>query len=184
MPDPTVTDVFNQLVLANGKLDQIDTNTFGQTAALNTLNGAVNSGFNNTVNALNIVAQINIEAVKLLFHLTKQTDTMICALEHISKNTCGILTQVTIQTQLQKQLRDDVDALRYIAESAHPEAALERQRHAELEAKIERCCPPDPSEPACKYEPCDQPEPAKEPRLPRIDVDDHDPNPDDHNPEG
>lgn len=182
MPDPTVTDVFNQLVLANGKLDQIDTNTFGQTAALNSINGAVNQGFHDTDNSLKTIALINIEAVKLLFHLTQQADTMICALEKISENTCKILTEVSTQTELQKQLRDDVAALRYIAESEHPEAVLERSRHIELQESIDECCPPEPEEPACEYEPCDRPEPAKEPRLPDIKVDPDDPQ--GHEPEG
>ncbi|MFA5924600.1 MAG: hypothetical protein WC856_25490 [Methylococcaceae bacterium] len=168
MADPTVTDVFNQLVLANGKLDQIEVNT----SMVTNLNTSINHGFADTINALQAIAQINIEAVKLLYHLTQQADTMICALEHISKNTCEILTQATIQTQLQERLRDDVDALLYIEESAHPDAVLERQRHAELQTKIERCCPPVRPEPACKYEPCDKPKPVKEPHLPQIDVKD------------
>ena len=177
MADPTITDVFNQLVLVNGKLDQVEVNT----SMITNLNVSINQGFAATVNALNTIAQINIEAVKLMYHLTQQADTMICALEHISKNTCEILTQVTIQTRLQERLRDDVDALRYIAESAQPDAALERQRHAELQAQIEECCPPKSPEPACKYEPCDQPEPVKEPHLPERDIRDDNSK---HDPEG
>jgi hypothetical protein len=164
MPDPTVTDVFNQLVLVNGKLDQVEVNT----SMMNNLNISINQGFAQTVNALTTIALINIETVKLLHHQTQQADTMICALEKISKNTCDILTQVAIQTRLQEHLRDAVDKLRYIAESAHSEAALEHDRHAELRAEIERCCPPKPPEPACKYTPCDRPEPVEKPRLPEI----------------
>src|SRR4051812_19117465 len=124
MADPTVGDVFNQLVLVNGKLDQIDTNTFGQANAINNLDGHLTAGFKATVDALKTIAQIDVEAVKLLFYLTQQTDTMICALEHISQNTCAILSQVTIQTQLQTTLRDDARALRDIGESAYPGAAV------------------------------------------------------------
>ena len=174
MADPTVTDVFNQLVLVNGKLDQVQLNT----SLIAALNGSINTGFNDTVNALNVLTQVNIEAVKLLYHQTKQGDTMICALEQISKNTCDILTQVTVQTGLQAHLRDDVDVLRYIAESEHSEAALERQRHAELQAEIERCCPPDRPDPACNYKPCDKPETIKEPEIPKF------PDNPDHVPEG
>lgn len=177
MPDPTVTDVFNQLVAVNGKLAQIEVNT----SMLTNLNVSINQGFAQTVNALNTIALINIEAVKLLYHQTEQAETMICALEQISKNTCEILTQVTIQTRVQKALRDDVDALRYITESAHPEAVLERERHEELQAEIERCCPPERPEPACKYKPCERPEPAKEPHLPQIDQPEKPPG---HQPEG
>jgi hypothetical protein len=175
MADPTVGDVFNQLVLVNGKLDQIDTNTFGQANAINNLDGDVNKGFKATVDALKTIAQIDIEAVKLLFHLTEQADTMICALEHISKNTCGILTQVTIQTQLQTRLRADADMLRDIAESAYPAAAFERQRLAALRAQIERCCPPEEPKPACTYEPCPQPKPVGMPDLPKIPKDSEQP---------
>lgn len=168
MADPTVGDVFNQLVLVNGKLDNIDTNTFGQANAINNLDGDVNKGFKATVDMLKIIAQIDTEAVKLLFHLTQQTDTMICALEHISENTCEILTQAAIQTQLQTRLRDDADALRDIAESAYPGAALERQRLAALRAEIEHCCPPEKPQPVCNYKPCFQPKPVGMPELPKI----------------
>lgn len=168
MADPTVADVFNQLVLVNGKLDQIDTNTFGQANAINNLDSDVNKGFKATVDALKTIAQIDIEAVKLLFHLTQQADTMICALEHISQNTCGILTQVTIQTQLQTAIRNDADTIRDILEFAHPEGALGRQRLADLQAQIERCCPPEPPKPACTYEPCPKIRPVEMPELPKI----------------
>jgi hypothetical protein len=168
MADPTVGDVFNQLVLTNGKLDNIDTNTFGVANALNNLDSDVTTGFKATVDMLKIIALIDIEAVKLLFHLAQQTDTMICALEHISENTCGILTQVTIQTELQKRIRDDADALRDLAESAYPGATVEQQRLAALRAEVERCCPPEEPKPACTYEPCPQPRPLKMPDLPKI----------------
>jgi hypothetical protein len=168
MADPTVADVFDQLVLVNGKLDQINLSTTGEANAINKLDGDVNKGFKATVDALKTIAQIDIEAVKLLFHLTQQGDTMICALEHISKNTCEILNQVTVQTQIQMRLRDDADALRDIAESAYPSAALERQRLAELRAEVERCCPPEKPQPACVYEACPTHRPVGMPDLPKI----------------
>jgi len=172
MADPTVGDVFNQLVLVNGKLDNIDTNTFGQANAINILDADVNKGFKATVDILKTVAQVEVETLKLIFHLTQQTDTMICALEHIAKNTCEILTQVTIQTGLQTRILDDADLLRAIAESAYPGAALEQQRLATLRSEIERCCPPEDPRPACSYQPCFQPKPAPMPELPKIPKDD------------
>src|SRR5690349_5904180 len=112
----SINDVFNQLQAVNGTLAQIDTDVTAGTSATNqvktsvdTLDGDVKAGFAATANALNTIAQIDTEAVKLLFHLTQQADTMICALERISRNTCGILTEVTLQTQLQTRLRDDAD---------------------------------------------------------------------------
>ena len=171
----SINDVYNQLVAVNGTLGQIHADGIAEAnattqvkASVDNLDGDVKAGFAATVNALNAIALIEIEAVKLLFHLTQQADTMICALEHISQNTCGILTQVTLQTQLQTRLRDDMDALRDIEESEHPEAVLERQRLAALRVEIERCCPPPATPPACTYKPCQSPEPAKMPKLPNI----------------
>jgi hypothetical protein len=170
----SINDVFNQLVAVNGSLGQIHADGIAETNATNlvktsvdTVDNDVKAGFAATLNALNLLAQIDIETVKLLFHLTQQADTMICALEHISQNTCGILNQVTIQTQLQTQIRDDVDVVRDVAEAAYPAAALNRQRLAELRAQIERCCPPEPQKPPCTYEPCSKPRGAEMPDLPK-----------------
>ena len=172
---PSINDVYNQLIAVNGTLGQIHADGIAETGAtmqvktsVDHLDNDVKAGFAATVNALNTIAKIDIEAVKLLFHLTQQADTMICALEHISKNTCGILTQATIQTHLQTQIRDDADALRFIAESISPAGALERERLAALRAQVERCCPPPVTPPACSYEPCPHPKSVGMPDLPRI----------------
>jgi hypothetical protein len=138
------------------------------TAAVNTVDGDVKSGFASTVNALQVLAIIEEASANLLFHLTQQADTMICALNQISKNTCGILTQVTIQTGLQERLVSDTRAIREIEESAQPAAALELHRLAELRAQIEKCCPPPRPEPACTYQQCPSPPPIKQPDLPQI----------------
>jgi hypothetical protein len=171
----SINDVYNQLVAVNGSLGQIQIDTVAGTTATNavkasvdTLDGDVKAGFTAALNGLNVIAQINVETVKLLFHLTQQADTMICALEHISQNTCGTLTQVTIQTRLQQRLRDDADALRAITASAYPAAALEQHRLAALRAEIEKCCPPETPPPACTYAPCPAPRPVPMPDLPRV----------------
>lgn len=169
-----INDVYNQLVATNGKLDVLHTDINNGTAATNqvktsvdTLDTDVKAGFAASLSALTALQQIDTAAVQLLFHLTQQTDTMICALEHISKNTCAILTQVTIQTQLQTRIRDDADATLEITETANPAAALERLRLAALRAQIEQCCPPAQPEPACTYEPCRRPESVPMPSLPK-----------------
>jgi hypothetical protein len=171
----SINDVFNQLVAVNSSLTQIHNDGIAETNATNqvkasvdNLDNDVKAGFAATVNGLNTIALIEIEAVKLLFHLTQQADTMICALEHISQNTCGILTQVTIQTGLQKAMRDDLDALRDIAEATNPQAALAREQAAKLKAQIERCCPPPETPPACTYQPCLEPKQIPMPDLPKI----------------
>jgi hypothetical protein len=170
-----INDLYNQLVAANGKLDQIKTDVNNGTAATNhvktsvdTLDTDVKAGFAATLTALNTLALIDTAAVQLLFHLTQQADTMICALEHISQNTCGILSQVTIQTQLQTSIRDDSEALLSIEASANPAAALALRQLAELRAQIEKCCPPPPTQPACTYQPCPSPRTIPMPNLPQV----------------
>ena len=59
MADPTVTDVFNQLVLVNGKLDQVEVNT----SVISNLNSSINLGFSATVVRLDNLAAINLDAV-------------------------------------------------------------------------------------------------------------------------
>lgn len=172
----SINDVFNELQAVNGNLGLIHADGIAQTNATNTVNNSVNvldgdvkAGFAATVNALHVIATIDIEAVKLLFHLTQQADAMICALEHISKNTCGILTQATIQTRLQTAIADDVHVTSEITRLANPAAALELDQIAKLRAEIQRCCPPQVPPPACTYEPCPAPKPVGMPNLPRFD---------------
>ena len=171
---PSLADVYNQLVTANGTLDMIHADMLAEQTATEQVNSNVEqldtdlkSGFQATETGLATLAQIDTQAVGLLFHLTQQNDTIICALEKISQNTCGIINQVTVQTALQTRIRDDADAQRDIAEFAHAEATLERHRLEALRAEIEKCCPPKPPPPACTYQPCPQPDPITEPAPPQ-----------------
>jgi hypothetical protein len=178
----TINDVFNQLVTVNATLSAIGADVNAGTTATNAVKASVDqldtdlkAGFAQTANALNnavallgAIAAVEVEEVKILFHLSQQTDTMICSLEHISQNTCAILTQSTIQTRLQTKMGDDLGGLLAIAQSAHPAAALERERLAALQVEIRRCCPPPTEPPACTYEPCPKPRPISEPKLPQL----------------
>src|SRR5260221_12390042 len=96
----SINDVFNQLTTVNTSLGQIHADGSAETNAstqvkgrVDNLDNDVKAGFAATVNALNTIAAIDIEAGKLLFPLTQQTDTMIWSLEHIPQNTCGIRIQ-------------------------------------------------------------------------------------------
>src|SRR5712664_4976233 len=105
----SINDVFNQLVTVNATLSAIGTGINAGTTATNSVKASVDqldtdlkagcfqttNALNAAVGALNSIAAIDVEGVKLLCHITRQTDTMICALEHISQNTCAILTQTT-----------------------------------------------------------------------------------------
>jgi hypothetical protein len=170
----SINDVFNQLTQVNSNLGLIHNDGLAETSAINQVKASVDqldndvkAGFAATVNALSTIAQVEIETAKLLFHLTQQADTMICTLEHIAQNTCGIWNEAVKQTALQTRMRDDADVLRSVAEFAHADATLEMNRLADLKAQVERCCPPPKQQLPCDYRACPAPRPAEPPKLPR-----------------
>jgi hypothetical protein len=109
-------------------------------------------------------------ADQALAHNSKQNDTIICILEHISHNTCELVNQATMQTALQTEMEEDIDALEGMFASANPAAALEQKRLHHLKEEMERCCPPKTPEPPCHYRPCAVPpalpDPPKTPGRP------------------
>jgi molybdenum cofactor biosynthesis enzyme MoaA len=165
----SITDVFNQLTAINSRLDQLHTDLDHEISSTNAVKTSVdkvdatlNAGFANVSQGMQVLANLQHEANQVLRHISEQDDAIICILEHISQNTCEVLTQATVQTRLLRTIREDADTLKDIAETAHPEAVLERTRRLELEAEIERCCPPKPEPPACTYKPCPHPGPLHE----------------------
>lgn len=165
---PSIQDFYNKLekavevleeVQQDLKTEQADIN--GVKASIDTVDATLTSGFST-------LEDIDTKTAKLLLHLTEQADTMICALEKISKNTCDLVTQSTIQTALQTRIRDDANTLRNLTESAHPEAALQLERLDALRTQIEKCCPPTPEPPACTYQPCPAPKPIEEADLSHV----------------
>lgn len=176
----TINDVYNQLVTVNATLSSINADVNAGTVAttavkteVQQLDTDLKDGFAATtaalasaVTALNAIWTIDYASAQLLSQLTQQTDTIICALEHISQNTCALLTQSTIQTTLQTEIRKDAHALVSIAEVAYPAGALDSRRLTELEAQIHKCCPADIPPPACTYEPCPKPKSVPVPQLP------------------
>ena len=177
----SINDVYNQLVTVNATLSSLNADVTAGTTATNAVNASVEQldadlkgGFastvdllNTAVTALNSIWAIDYANAQLLYQLTQQANTMICALEHISQNTCAILTQATIQTDLQKGIRQDTGAMLSIAETAYPAGALELRRLAEMQAEIWKCCPPTTPPPACTYEPCPKPKDIPLPQLPQ-----------------
>jgi hypothetical protein len=144
---PNTDDFFHQLQTINGRLLDL-------TAAVNQVNATLVTLGQYTNLALSQNA--------------KQNDTIICILEHISKTTCELLNQSVVQTRLQTEMQTDVDALEAMYETAHADAALERERLRALKQQIEKCCPPPQPEVPCKYAPC--PAPTSLPEPPNINV--------------
>lgn len=153
---PSVDDVYNQLVAVNGKLDTLHNDLTNVTTAVNQVNSTLINGFNQLVT----LGQYTDEA---LYQNDQQNATIICILEHISKNTCSLLNESVIQTALQTEMEGDIDGVESMIATANPAAALERKRLHELEKKIEECCPPKKLPPPCDYKPCPAPRPIGPP---------------------
>jgi hypothetical protein len=162
---PSADDLFNQLVAANNRLEAIKGNLLDVKASTDAVKSAVNQ-VNNTLTAgFGELIALGQYANLALSQNAKQNDTIICILEHISKNTCELLNQSVIQTRLQTEMEEDIDVIEAISEAAHPAAALERERLQALQHQIEQCCPPPKPEAPCNYAPC--PAPKKLPDPPK-----------------
>lgn len=139
---PSVNDVYNQLLAANTNL----------TALINAVN-----------NLTSAVVTIGNYTNQALYQNDQQNVTIICALEHISKNTCALLNESVVQTTLQTTMEADLDGLEQMFATANPGAALEAERLAALKAQVEQCCPPKKPTPPCDYKPCTAPKPIDPP---------------------
>ena len=125
--------VNNRLDEVKGKLDLIN-------QSVQNLNQTLNWGFG----ALITIGNYTNEA---LSQNAKQNDTIICILEHISKNTCELLNESHTQTGLQTTIKNNTTTLAELYAATHAEAALIRQRDEALRKQIEDCCPPKVPEP-------------------------------------
>jgi hypothetical protein len=89
----------------------------------------------------------------------KQNDTMICILEQIAVNTCGIWNEAHIQTHLEKGIETSTQKLARLYAATHGDAAVAFAREEELLRRIEKCCPPEEPPPVCVETPCPTPPP-------------------------
>ena len=89
----------------------------------------------------------------------KQNDTIICILQQISVNTCGIWNEAHIQADLQKGIEASAQRLAKLYSATHGDAAVTLDREEELRRRIEKCCPPEERKPVCVETPCPAPAP-------------------------
>jgi hypothetical protein len=94
-----------------------------------------------------------------LFHNDQQNDTMICQLQQISVNTCGIWNEAHLQTGLQTSINHSAKKLADLFAATHAEAELAREERERLQREIEKCCPPPQPQPVCVEPPCPVPPP-------------------------
>lgn len=144
--------VNSHLITIQGKLDTINTSIQAVDADVQQVRQLLLWGFEQLIT----LGQYTTQA---LFQNDQQNDTMICILQQISVNTCGIWNEVHTQTDLQRHIREATRKLALLYAATHGEAALTLEREEELWRKIEACCPPKPPEPVCKESPCRVPPP-------------------------
>jgi len=164
---PSISDVFNELVQCNTRLQQLHNDAIAEKASTDAVKASTDSVKNSVdqvSNKLTLLISGQNYANLTLFHLSQQIDTMICILENISRNTCSLLNEAHAQTRLQTAIQGAVSDDLEIDKYAYPAAALELSRLQALRRQIEECCPPPVPEPVCTYEPCKAPEPLKEPK--------------------
>ena len=140
---PSAQDIFNKLVELGDKLD--------------TLNATTQSIKNDDDQLLNVTSTDLGELVTAytytnlaLYQNALQNATIICLLEQISKNTCDLVNLATVQTRLQESIEKNTMRMAAMLSATHPEAALALEREEALRRDLERCCPPEPTPPACK----------------------------------
>jgi hypothetical protein len=159
-----INGVNNRLDGTNNRLDDVKTQLDLLHQSIEKVNQTLNWGFSQLISLGNYTNQA-------LFHNNKQNETIICILEHISKNTCELWNESHKQTSLQINIDKNTTTLAELFAATHAEAALTRQREQALKKQIEECCPPEPESPPCKYQVClapgDIPEPPQvDPRQP------------------
>jgi hypothetical protein len=150
----------NHLATIEGKLDNIDASVKAVDSDIQKMQQVLLWGFQQLIT----LGQYTNQA---LFQNDQQNDAMICILQQISVNTCGIWNEAHTQTPLQEAIKAAIRKLACLYAATHGDAALTLEREAELRRQIEACCPPEPSPPACVEQPCPTPKPLdqKPPRT-------------------
>ena len=167
---PSAQDILDAINGADSRLDDVKTKLDTTNSNLNDIKGKLDT-INASVNQVATLMQWGFTQVitllqyadQALFINDQQNDTIICILEHISKNTCALLNEAHRQTAYQKAIKYSTKELEGLYEVTHGEAAIVFEREEKLRKQIEECCPPKPEAPPCSYEPCPEPKPLREP---------------------
>ena len=186
---PTLNEVWEQAVQVNANLVTLHNDVVALQGCCQTVNARLNdliilgdetnewleelrqitdAGFVATSKGLAAVLADQAVTIHILAHQVKQNEAVICSLEKISANTCALLNQAVLQTDLQTQMAVELQALRHMFATANPAAALVYDRFAEERRKLEECCPPGTKPPVCIYERCPVPKDLEVPQLGRF----------------
>ena len=163
---PSVSDVFDELKKITSGIKKLhsDNETVNQRLSENRDElVSVNSRLDAISDILKDFVELQAQANAALLHMTRQSDTIICIQEKVSRNTCGMLTEAVKQTTISDETRDQIVMLADIQRSVHTDAALNFDRRQQAQKRIEACCPSREPAPACTYSPCDSPKPFEFP---------------------
>jgi hypothetical protein len=141
----------NHLTTIEGKLDAINASVQQVDADVKKVQQLLLWGFQQLIT----LGQYTNQA---LFHNDQQNDTMICLLQQIAVNTCGIWNEAHTQTPLQQAIKATSRKLADLYAATHGDAAITLEREEELRRQLEACCPPEPPAQACVERPCPTPE--------------------------
>ena len=147
-------DADNKLDGVNGRLDSVNTNLVTIEGKLDAINNAVNQLKTTLQWGLAQLITLGQYTNQALYHNDQQNDTMICILEHISENTCALLNEAHMQTELQKTIKHSTTVLADLYAATHGNAAVARERLEALRRQVEECCPKKVPPPPCQYVPC------------------------------
>src|SRR5689334_247395 len=123
---PSASDFYNELKGANSRLDGVNGRLDDVKGKLDNLKAAVDA-VRNAVDKVDQRLQWGFHQLivignytnQALFHNNLQNDTMICILEHISKNTCMLLNEAHLQTALQTTIKENTSLLADLYAATH-----------------------------------------------------------------
>jgi hypothetical protein len=145
-----LNDIKGKLDAVNTKLDTLDATVKAVDSDIKVVQQLLLWGFEQLITLGKYTNQV-------LFHNDQQNDTMICQLQQISVNTCGIWNEAHLQTGLQTSISHSAKKLADLFAATHAEAELARQERDRLQKEIEKCCPPPQPQPICVEAPCPVP---------------------------
>src|SRR5208282_3127915 len=94
---PSAQDIFNELIEIGGKLDVLNATT-------QSIKNDDDQLLNVTSTDLGELVTASTYTNLALYQNALQNATIICLLEQISKNTCDLLNQASLQTRLQESI--------------------------------------------------------------------------------
>jgi hypothetical protein len=155
----SISDVFNALNDIKGKLDQLHADEITEHGKLDAVVNAVNTAPTGITSRLDQLVGAETQAAQIALHMPRQNEAILCAIEHVSRNTCELVMLADRQLEALHGVQASTRTSAEILRTVHADASLELDRRDELQARVDKCCPPEPRKPRCGYDRCEDPGP-------------------------